>query len=452
MTWTTYIMFMLGLTVLTGSIFTGFWYLATHILERKGNARRIYQLLKFTMTGYLIPVFFLILLVYPRLTKHIHGYLFVTSPFIRVVLMVLFVVWLLGFGACCLIYIPRFLNFRSVCRSCIPAPIAVQKVAERLCRELKVRNRVKIKQSYIVAVPFITGIFRPCIYLPMREYPESQLEMVLTHELVHYKYHDAVWKPIFVAATCIFWFNPLVWLVSKQFQKWAEANCDLYCCKNKYEFKEYFNGILLMVSDAFLQIGTFAPTWQEGKSELYWRVENMAINLKQKPNRLVTTIVTIGTVLLSTVATFATEEGIRKVYGYVYEETAIKIEEEPQVIVDDYEELIGDISDFDGMEIIVHDGEPIGRALPINDTIQNGQVHQYGPIAKNSGDTIYVSVSIEPTDKYVEVGIIEPDGKTRCVKTWDNFVHTFTLTKTGNYQVFISNKSGSTVTVYGYYK
>jgi hypothetical protein len=69
----------------------------------------------------------------------------------------------------------------------------------------------------------------------------------------------------------------------------------------------------------------------------------------------------------------------------------------------------------------------------------------------SKGGEIYVSVGISPTDKYVKVGIIQPDDTTRYVYSKGNIVHTFSLTQSGYYKVYITNGNSSAVTAYGYY-
>ena len=63
------------------------------------------------------------------------------------------------------------------------------------------------------------------------------------------------------------------------------------------------------------------------------------------------------------------------------------------------------------------------------------------------GGQVNVAGVISPSDKYVTMGIIQPDGSTRAIKVNGNFSFTFTnLAYTGSYRVFIKNSSGTTVT------
>lgn len=68
-----------------------------------------------------------------------------------------------------------------------------------------------------------------------------------------------------------------------------------------------------------------------------------------------------------------------------------------------------------------------------------------------SGGTISVAVSINPGNKTVKVGIVQPDGTRRYVSGSGAVGHDFSLTQSGNYRVYIANDSGTTVTATGGY-
>ena len=56
-----------------------------------------------------------------------------------------------------------------------------------------------------------------------------------------------------------------------------------------------------------------------------------------------------------------------------------------------------------------------------------------------------------PVDKYVNVGIIEPDGTKRYVREKGDILHKFSLDHTGRYRVFVENKNDEAVDVEGSY-
>lgn len=55
---------------------------------------------------------------------------------------------------------------------------------------------------------------------------EKEAAMVFAHELIHYKYHD---NPILLLSTtvaCLFWYNPLIWIVRNMLRDDVEVLCD----------------------------------------------------------------------------------------------------------------------------------------------------------------------------------------------------------------------------------
>nr|WP_317369841.1 peptidoglycan DD-metalloendopeptidase family protein [uncultured Gemmiger sp.] len=76
-----------------------------------------------------------------------------------------------------------------------------------------------------VAAPFTLGILRPRIYLP-DSLRGTARQAVLLHEQTHIRRGDPLTKPLFYAAVCLHWFNPLAWLAFRGFERDMEAACD----------------------------------------------------------------------------------------------------------------------------------------------------------------------------------------------------------------------------------
>ena len=76
-----------------------------------------------------------------------------------------------------------------------------------------------------MAAPFTLGILRPRIYLP-DSLQGATRQAVLLHEQTHICRGDPLTKPLFYAAVCLHWFNPLAWLAFRGFERDMEAACD----------------------------------------------------------------------------------------------------------------------------------------------------------------------------------------------------------------------------------
>lgn len=83
-----------------------------------------------------------------------------------------------------------------------------------------------------VAAPFTLGILRPRIYLP-DSLQGAARQAVLLHEQTHIRRGDPLTKPLFYAAVCLHWFNPLAWLAFRGFERDMEAACDEAAVQNR---------------------------------------------------------------------------------------------------------------------------------------------------------------------------------------------------------------------------
>ena len=82
-----------------------------------------------------------------------------------------------------------------------------------------------VREGSMVDSPFVLGIFRPVIYLPLG-LSERDREMVLSHERAHLKRRDNWIKPLAFMLLAVHWFNPLVWLAYVLLCRDIESACD----------------------------------------------------------------------------------------------------------------------------------------------------------------------------------------------------------------------------------
>ncbi|MCM1088551.1 MAG: hypothetical protein NC419_10365 [Muribaculaceae bacterium] len=79
-----------------------------------------------------------------------------------------------------------------------------------------------------IASPLVCGLLAPRIYLPTRmDFGNTELlRHIFTHETMHIRRKDNWLKTMMLAALCLHWFNPLVWLMSRLLSSDLEAACD----------------------------------------------------------------------------------------------------------------------------------------------------------------------------------------------------------------------------------
>ena len=99
--------------------------------------------------------------------------------------------------------------------------------------DLRLRRRLRtailqggnIWLSDAVATPFVLGIFRARIYLPVGLDPR-QAVYVLAHEHAHIQRRDHWWKPLGWLLLSVYWFQPLLWVAYVCFCRDLELACD----------------------------------------------------------------------------------------------------------------------------------------------------------------------------------------------------------------------------------
>lgn len=95
------------------------------------------------------------------------------------------------------------------------------------CGELiGVMRPVELSVNRAVSSPMLIGFFHPCIILPTVDLTESDLRYTFLHELTHEKRYDILYKWLVQFTLCVHWFNPLVWLMSREIDRACELACD----------------------------------------------------------------------------------------------------------------------------------------------------------------------------------------------------------------------------------
>ncbi len=80
------------------------------------------------------------------------------------------------------------------------------------------RGRVEVIQSTEVESPFLCGLRRPLLLLPVRMCEASyreDLPGILAHELTHARLHDVPWNVGLQLIAIVLWFHPLIWRMRK---------------------------------------------------------------------------------------------------------------------------------------------------------------------------------------------------------------------------------------------
>lgn len=102
-----------------------------------------------------------------------------------------------------------------------------------------------------VTTPMLTGIFKPVILLPEKPIADDEMELILEHELTHYKHKDLWINLIGVIALSIHWFNPIVYLCLPAIYGDGESYCDETVLKNKNtDYRRFYGEVIISMIEA----------------------------------------------------------------------------------------------------------------------------------------------------------------------------------------------------------
>jgi beta-lactamase regulating signal transducer with metallopeptidase domain len=170
-----------------------------------------------------------------------------------------------------------------------------------ILKSLSGRFLPRLYRNKLIATPMLTGVFRPAIILPDREYTDTQLRVILTHEMVHLKRFDVLVKWLSLLACAVHWFNPVVWVSRKEIALACELSCDervIHDMDNRG--KQNYGDILISVAaECKTPVTILATTMSEEKKVLKERLTAIMKSKKQTKTAVFISIIVIITAVLA---------------------------------------------------------------------------------------------------------------------------------------------------------
>jgi len=155
--------------------------------------------------------------------------------------------------------------------------------------------RDHIFESDRIAIPFVCGLFRPRIFVPLGM-EKNRLNYILAHEQTHIRRLDFVVKPLAFLLLIVHWYNPLMWVSFQLMSKDMEMSCDERVLKQMDGVTKsgYASALLdLSLQNSGLPMGS---TLAFGESHIKSRIKN--ILAYKKPNIRVTGVTLLITGIL----------------------------------------------------------------------------------------------------------------------------------------------------------
>ena len=139
-------------------------------------------------------------------------------------------IWLLGVLILSIRLVGGFWYISRLRKTSLQSPFdSWQRLSDQIASELSVRILVPVRVSSKISQPMTIGVLKPLILLPvgvLTGLSESDLKMILAHELAHIKRYDYLMNLVQHLLEITFFFHPIVWLISRDMRRTREACCD----------------------------------------------------------------------------------------------------------------------------------------------------------------------------------------------------------------------------------
>ena len=346
----------------------------------------------------------------------------------------------------------------------------LQQIAEEEARLAGIGGEIRLLASPLAQNPMLVGFFRPTILLPLEHLPDSDARFILAHELTHFRRKDLWKKLLFLMVRCAHWFNPIVYLLNRDFSRWLETSCDeqVVSSLDRDQRKEY--GRLLI---------DYAPASRYAGPKLYVSLASCRYKLKRrisimlnsdkKSRSLLGLVLAVALVVgcLATTALAASVDNDNGTDDFALSALSFRVEQNDIIkaykcedtgmvtVVDtsDAEQVTEytstlDLSTAVRMDLVsdASDVKTISWDVPFG-----AKAAATKACSMEAGEKINVTVAISPASSDVQVGIVDSNGAFRYVLAASGSVnHDFSITAHGVYYVCVVNGSSNDVSVAGF--
>ena len=103
---------------------------------------------------------------------------------------------------------------------------SLEREYRKICKSMKVKHAPRLMLNSRLNTPLLMGFCHPCICLPQTGYTAEEQELILRHELCHYRSKDLWYKLLMNLLCIVYWFNPALWWMKKEADRDIEFLCD----------------------------------------------------------------------------------------------------------------------------------------------------------------------------------------------------------------------------------
>ncbi len=217
--------------------------------------------------------------------------------------------WLLSgaMAAGCMIWLPlsawflgrlamAWFRLGSIRRLAVPAESSTLQICRELSQQIGVDPPAVMHTPFLPS-PCLTGLIDPAVLLPEAELTMS-LRDVLVHELAHLRRRDVRWNLVRKLATGLFWFQPLLWILSRKMELAAEEVCDDFVVELGGDRAEYAHRLVDVAEFSAVRVAPAGVAMVSFRSMLVQRITRIMDTSRhlstRTSRRMVTTVLLAG--------------------------------------------------------------------------------------------------------------------------------------------------------------
>ena len=196
--------------------------------------------------------------------------------------------WIAGmaFRAARLLFSERSMR-RAVAHNTLPTDARTRDIYDACCAELGIAHKLPLQSMAGIYSPALTVSLKPMILLPANitdTLSEAQLAYALHHELMHYRRRDHLLALLLLLLTCVYWFNPVVWLMKRELMKDMETACDsaVTARLNGAERREYAMTLLALFSQPYRVNSVLGMALSSAEKDAERRVRGLFLARRSK--------------------------------------------------------------------------------------------------------------------------------------------------------------------------
>ncbi len=343
----------------------------------------------------------------------------------------------------------------------------LQQIAVEEARLAGIDGEIRLLASPLAQSPMLVGFFRPTILLPSEHLPDGDARFILAHELTHFRRKDLWKKLLFLMVRCAHWFNPIVYLLNRDFSRWLETSCDeqVVSSLDRDQRKEY-GRLLIDYAPASRYAGPkLYVSFASCRYKLKRRISIM-LNSNKKTRSLLGPALAVALVVgcLATTALAASVDNDNGtddfalsfrveqndiIKAYKCEDTGMVtvVDTSDAEQVTEYTSTL-DLSTAVRLDLVsdASDAKTISWEAP-----SGAKAAATKACSMEAGEKINVTVAISPASSDVQVGIVDSNGAFRYVLAASGSVnHDFSIAARGVYYVCVVNGSSNDVSVVGF--